>query len=74
MEQKNNLYIQLQTEQDTVIELEERVEQLVTQKADFEAQMFISSSSRARFNKGLTLAYIFHHCQLRSNSHFLMLR
>jgi hypothetical protein len=39
MEQKNNLYIQLQTEQDTVIELEERVEQLVTQKADFESQM-----------------------------------
>lgn len=39
MEQKNNLYIQLQTEQDTVIELEERVEQLVTQKADFETQM-----------------------------------
>ena len=39
MEQKNNLYIQLQTEQDSVIELEERVEQLVSQKADFESQM-----------------------------------
>jgi myosin heavy chain 6/7 len=36
---KNNLYIQLQTEQDTVIELEERVEQLITQKADFDSQM-----------------------------------
>jgi chromosome segregation ATPase len=39
LEQKNDLYLQLQTEQDAVADLEERVEKLVTQKADFEGQI-----------------------------------
>ncbi|CAG2223442.1 MYH6_7 [Mytilus edulis] len=39
LEQKNDLFIQLQTEQDNVIDLEQRVEQLVTQKADYESQI-----------------------------------
>lgn len=39
LEQKNDLYLQLQTEQDAVADLEERVEKLVTQKADFESQI-----------------------------------
>jgi hypothetical protein len=34
LEQKNDLFLQLQTEQDNVTDLEQRVEQLVTQKAD----------------------------------------
>ena len=39
LEQKNDLFLQLQTEQDNVTDLEQRVEQLVTQKADFESQI-----------------------------------
>ncbi|CAG2223441.1 MYH6_7 [Mytilus edulis] len=39
LEQKNDMYLQLQSEQDNVVDLEQRVEQLITQKAEFESQM-----------------------------------
>ncbi|CAG2228981.1 MYH6_7 [Mytilus edulis] len=39
LEQKNEAYLQLQSEQDNVIDLEQRVEQLIQQKAEFESQM-----------------------------------
>jgi hypothetical protein len=48
LEQKNDLYLQLQTEQDAVADLEERVEKLVTQKADFEGQI---KEMEDRFNQ-----------------------
>ena len=39
LQAKNDLFIQLQAEQDSKSEAEERVQQLITQKADFEAQI-----------------------------------
>lgn len=38
-EQKNDIYLQLQTQEDTMAELEERLEKFVSEKADFEAQI-----------------------------------
>jgi chromosome segregation ATPase len=51
LEQKNDLYLQLQTEQDAVADLEERVEKLVTQKADFEGQIKEMEELRIRKSK-----------------------
>ncbi|XP_052774014.1 myosin heavy chain, striated muscle-like isoform X3 [Mya arenaria] len=39
LQQKNDMYLQLQAEQDTLIDAEEKIERLIKQKADFESQM-----------------------------------
>ncbi|KAJ8318328.1 hypothetical protein KUTeg_003419 [Tegillarca granosa] len=39
MEQKNDMYLSLQTEQDNLIEAEEKIEKLISQKADYESQL-----------------------------------
>ncbi|KAL4239400.1 hypothetical protein ACF0H5_000216 [Mactra antiquata] len=39
LQQKNDMYLQLQAEQDTLIDAEEKIERLIQQKADFEQQL-----------------------------------
>ena len=39
LQSKNDIFLQLQAEQDTLADAEERIQQLVTQKADHEAQI-----------------------------------
>ncbi|GFN81923.1 myosin heavy chain [Plakobranchus ocellatus] len=39
LQAKNDLYIQLQAEQDTLIDAEEKIEKLITQKVEYEAQL-----------------------------------
>lgn len=38
-EQKNDIYLELQAKEDTMIEMEERIEKFVLEKADFESQI-----------------------------------
>lgn len=39
LEQKNDIYLQLQTEQDSLVDAEDRIEKLINQKADLESQL-----------------------------------
>ncbi|XP_061197039.1 myosin heavy chain, striated muscle-like isoform X3 [Saccostrea echinata] len=39
LEQKNDIYLQLQTEQDSLVDAEDRIEKLVNQKGDLESQL-----------------------------------
>ncbi|KAK3768205.1 hypothetical protein RRG08_031739 [Elysia crispata] len=39
LQAKNDLYIQLQAEQDTLIDAEEKIEKLISQKVEYEAQL-----------------------------------
>lgn len=39
LQQKNDLFLQLEAEQDNMISAEEKIEKLITQKIDFEAQI-----------------------------------
>jgi len=43
LQAKNDLFLQLQAEQDNISDLEERIQQLVNQKGDYEEQVSVES-------------------------------